>query len=613
MKLTPITRSILTSFFNSKTLAHYTNTTFKMVEPATMKRELSPVGSPVGIKKAALDRTTEESVATQESSVVPKPKQQQQKKKEKRRRYKAKPVDETAPLGILQFEIQTILEQNNLTSDQISNDINTLLNTPSLTPTYHREVHNVQVLRTSSNGEGLALIPHPVNPQGKQIVIIPFTIPGDIVNIRVFKTHPNYVEADLLKITTPSYERDDSLIRCKYFGKCSGCQYQSLPYVTQLEYKRKTVANAYEHLAKDLISQGKVPEIGSTVGSPLQYGYRTKLTPHFDVPRRGGAGALPKRPPLGFGRKGRSEWRDGDEGQSGDQGVLDIEECVIGTSIINRGMKNERLGFEKTWGGYKKGATILLREHTRVGEKDMCQSKSFLNEQDGSKDQEGDVSVEILDSGATDGEVLVKSCVTKSRQIVTEYINGFTFEFSAGEFFQNNNSILPKVTEYVCSNLQIPNKPEGSPLYLVDAYCGSGLFSITASKGVDRVVGVDVSADSIRFAQKNAERNNVSNAEFIDGKAEKIFAKIDTPSDLTSVIIDPSRKGCDEVFLNQLSDYKPARVVYVSCNVHSQARDIQWFLNNTTNGPHYKIESIRGFDFFPQTHHVESVAVLSRT
>lgn len=562
-----------------------------MVEPA--KRELSPVGSPTAtattggneFKKPTLEKKT---------------KMEKQKKK---RKYKAKDIDQTSPMGILQFEIKHILEEHNLTEEQIVNDINKLLNTPDLAPTYHRGVENVPILRISSNGDGLALIPHPVVPEHKQIVIIPFAIPGDICNIRVFKTHPNYVEADLLKIVTPSYERDDSLIKCRYFGKCSGCQYQQLPYQTQLEYKRRTVRNAYEYLAKEIVSQGKVPEIGETVASPLAFGYRTKLTPHFDIPRKG---SLTYRPSLGFGRKGRPEWR---ATEGGDQSTMDIEDCIIGTSIINIGMKNEREQFEKNWKTYKKGATILLRENTRVaGALEQARSTDFQNEHDGSKDEEGQVSVEILEN---EKEVLVKSCVTKPRQIVTEYINGFTFEFSAGEFFQNNNSILPKVTEYVCSNLQIP-RPEGTPLYLVDAYCGSGLFSITASKGVDRVVGVDVSADSVKFAQRNAERNGVKNAEFIDGKAEKIFAKIDTPNDLTSVIIDPSRKGCDEVFLNQLSDYKPARVVYVSCNVHSQARDIQWFLNNTGNGGEYKIESIRGFDFFPQTHHVESVAVLSR-
>ena len=190
--------------------------------------------------------------------------------------------------------------------------------------------------------------------------------------------------------------------------------------------------------------------------------------------------------------------------------------------------------------------------------------------------------------------------------------SGYTFQFSAGEFFQNNNSILPLVTDYVRSNLQISNSKPGDPHYLVDAYCGSGLFSITSSKGVDKVIGVEVSADSVSFAERNAKANGVENCKFVVGKAEKIFGSIDTPCERTSVILDPPRKGCDDIFLKQLAEYNPARIVYISCNVHSQARDVEYFLKETENGKSYKIESLRGFDFFPQTHHVESVCVLTR-
>jgi tRNA (uracil-5-)-methyltransferase len=558
------------------------------IEESVKRAAVSPSGSAPGSPVHKKQDTAES-------------KPMKKEKQKKKRKYKNKSVDPTSPAGVFQLEIEDLLHQRSLNEEDISNDIIGVLNDELIAKQYNRPVSNVEIISLTSNGEGIGIIENPVDTAKWQIVIVPFAIPGDVCNIRVFKTHPNYIESDLLEITTPSIERNDDLIRCRYFGKCSGCQYQELPYSTQLEYKRRTVRNAYELLAPELVKDGKLPEIGETVPSPKEVGYRTKLTPHFDIPRRR---QLTYRPNFGFGAKGKPTWRQTD---GGEDSIVDIEECVIGTPIINIGMANERRKFEGNWSNYKKGATVLLREHTRVTASGG-DTLEFKNEQDGSRDDAGNVSTIV---GVNDSDVLVKSCVTNARQIVTEYINGFTFEFSAGEFFQNNNSILPSVTEYVCSNLQIPRK-EGEPLYLVDAYCGSGLFSITASKGVDRVVGVDVSKGSIKFATKNAERNGVENATFIDGQAEKIFSAIDTPSDLTSVIIDPSRKGCDEVFLNQLSDYRPARVVYVSCNVHSQARDIQWFLNHTENGGEYRVESIRGFDFFPQTHHVEGVAVLTR-
>lgn len=519
-----------------------------------------------------------------------------------KRKYKVKELDATAPMGVLQQHIRDILLENGLTEEDVSNDMKLILNDKEYEQISHRIVNDVKITSLSSSGDGLALISHPHTSTKKQICIVPFGLPGDVVNIRVFKSHPNYVEADLLEVIQESEFRDDSRINCKYFGKCSGCQFQSVDYKQQLIFKKQIIENAYKHLAPKLSAiKGALPPISETKGSPKQYDYRTKLTPHFNLPYKLPLGNYPA-PPLGFGAKGRPEWR-GNKVKGGDLSVLDIEECSIGTKIINIGMHNEREVYHREYKKYRKGATILLREDTILPSPD---AKEIV----GSRNDKGEVSkmeVEVADIK------LMKTCVTDPRQIVTEFVNGFTFEFSAGEFFQNNNSILPAVIDYVRNNLVVPLAvgPEEKS-YLVDAYCGSGLFSITCSGEVSKVIGVEVSADSVKFAERNALANKVSNAKFIHGKAEKIFGEIDTPAERTSVILDPPRKGCDDVFLNQLSDYSPAKIVYISCNVHSQARDIDWFIANTSNGSKYIVESIKGFDFFPQTHHVESVAVLSR-
>ncbi|EAZ63350.1 tRNA(m5U54)methyltransferase [Scheffersomyces stipitis CBS 6054] len=529
---------------------------------------------------------------------------EQQKKQPKvhRRKYKAKDIDQTSPMGVLQFEIDAILNEHNLVKDDVSNNMSLILNDESAQQKYHRVVSDVKIELLTSNGEGLALIPHPDESKKNQVCIVPFGLPGDIVTVKVFKSHPLYVESDLVSVETEASVRDNSLINCSYFGKCSGCQYQNVEYEQQLKFKRETIVNAYKFFAPVLNNNNRLPEIRDTEPSPLKYRYRTKLTPHFNVPYKKNF-VLETRPNLGFGSKGRPTWRKDVEIPDGS--ILDIEECTIGTPIINIGMKNERARFEQEFKKYKKGATILLREDTNV-----VNNGEDFELKEASTDVEGKISsVEVNIEG--ENKKLVKTCVTKSRQIVTEYVNGYTFEFSAGEFFQNNNSILPAVTNYVKSNLAIPNSKEGEPNYLVDAYCGSGLFSITCSDNVSKVIGVEVSADSVKFAERNAKNNNIENALFLVGKAEQIFGSIDTPSNRTSVILDPPRKGCDEVFLNQLSDYHPAKIVYISCNVHSQARDVEWFINNTENGKDYYVESIKGFDFFPQTHHVESVAVLA--
>lgn len=532
-------------------------------------------------------------------------------KKPKIKKYRAKKAEKTSPLGILQLEIDELLQEYNLTRDDITNDVTAILNDftrdeNSISQVYHRVVTNVEILKLTSNGDCFALIDNPVNKTKKQIVLVPFGLPGDVANIKVFKTHPHYVESDLLDVLKKSPIRRDDLIKDRYFGKASGSQFEFLSYEKQLEVKRDTITNAYKFFAPRLVKESLLPDIGSTVASPLQYYYRTKITPHFDMPRK--LKVLEERPPLGFGQKGRPRWRKETLDVGGNSSTLDIEDCALATDILNIGLTNERKRFEKEFKNYKKGATFLLRENTIIldGSKDI---KEQLG--DASKDEDGNVSyIEVEDK--EHGVKLAKTCVTNPRQIVTEYVDGYIFNFTAGEFFQNNNSILPIVTKYVRENLEIPNSKEGEPKYLVDAYCGSGLFSICSSRGVDKVIGVEISADSVSFAEKNAKANGIENCEFIVGKAEKLFESISTPNDRTSVILDPPRKGCDEIFMKQLAEYYPARIVYISCNVHSQARDIEYFLKETEKGSHFKIESLRGFDFFPQTHHVESVCVLTR-
>ncbi|ANZ74099.1 BA75_00632T0 [Komagataella pastoris] len=518
-------------------------------------------------------------------------------KKIKRKYNKKKNVDPTSPGGVLRFEIDHLCKEHGLSLADISNPMDVILNDNSTQQKYHRIVDEVNVLSLTSNGEGIALIDGPAETNTKkQVAIVPFGLPGDVLSIKVFKSHPLHVECDLLKIITPSSMRNDSLVDCKYFGVCSGCQYQPIEYPQQLLLKRDTIVNAYKFFAPILTANGKLPEMGSTVPSPLQYSYRTKLTPHFEIPRRKNEDF--QRPSFGFGSKGRPKFRP--EIVDVNSSIVDIEECLIGTSIINTGLSNERKKFGSTYNNYQRGATILLRENTTPV------SDPPVETGEGSRDDTGEISKAEVE--LPDGSKQLKTCVTEPRQIVTEIINGNKFQFSAGEFFQNNNSILPDIIKYVQDNLKLDPNGEN---YLVDAYCGSGLFSISCASSVKKVIGVEISADSVKFATHNAELNNIENCEFITGKAEKIFADIQLPRDQTSIILDPPRKGCDDVFLTQLSEFKPKKIIYISCNVHSQARDLEYFINNTSSGSQYRIDSIRGFDFFPQTHHVEGVAVLS--
>lgn len=211
-------------------------------------------------------------------------------------------------------------------------------------------------------------------------------------------------------------------------------------------------------------------------------------------------------------------------------------------------------------------------------------------------------------------------CITDHKGIVRERVGDKLFEYGASTFFQNNNVILVPLTSYVRDAIFPAGAPSGSPLaptHLVDAYCGSGLFAITLAPHFTKIAGIELSAESITSAKVNAKLNGLSGVcEFMDGDAADIFAKVgDFPKEHTALIIDPPRKGSDERFIDQLVEFGCNTVVYVSCNVHTQARDVGMILRKSeekmkTEGKKYVIESLRGFDLFPQTAHVESVAVL---
>lgn len=453
----------------------------------------------------------------------------------------------------------------------------------------------VRVAEISSTGDGLAR-----HGASNQIYVVPFTAPGDLVRVKVIKhfEREHYSLADFISVVEPSPLRDDSRVNCKYFSTCSGCQFQMLDYQTQLQHKKTIVEKAYKNFSQ--LPPELVPIIGDTIGSPLQYGYRTKLTPHFDGPPgcnsradrgKGIKKTFEKVPEIGFMRKGLRR-------------TLDIEDCPIGTDAVRMGMKRERLRVAEELSKYHKGATILLRESTRRVQ---------------NSDEQAAESPEDTVKCVTPTHTDFKTCVTDNNGTSTEYIDDFVFTSIAGSFFQNNNSILPKFTQYIRDHILPPTSASTSEQpevkYLIDAYSGSGLFTITLSSLFTSSIGIDVSSASITSARQNASLNNLtpSQCEFIDADAAELFKSVKFPSDETVVVLDPPRKGCDDSFLRQLLKFRPRRVVYVSCNVHTQARDVGVLVQGLEEGgTRYTIESLRGFDFFPQTGHVEGVAVLNR-
>ncbi|KAJ4367675.1 tRNA(m5U54)methyltransferase [Neocucurbitaria cava] len=514
-------------------------------------------------------------------------------------------------------ETSKILKTNGTNEEILLEDVTTLIKklnleregkeSSSALPERLSEI-DVTIKEISSTGDGLGFRE---GSDSDQVYVVPFTAPGDTVIAKIFKhfEKEKYSMADFVKVITPSPHRDASLVRCPYFSSCSGCQFQMLPYDYQLQHKKSIVEKAYKNFSN--LPPELLPVIGDTIGSPLQYGYRTKLTPHFDGPpdarrsdgRNGIKRTFKEVPPIGFMKKGTRI-------------TMDIEDCPIGTDAVRNGNKRERKRVADNIAKYNKGATLLLRESTERIPKDSY---------DASSEKDSDAVIEDRTT-----HLHRKTCVTDPNAKTTEYIDDFQFVNPAGSFFQNNNSILPVFTQYIRDHiLPSPSSPSSTSAatdhkitHLIDAYSGSGLFTITLSSLFKSSLGIDISASSIQSASTNAALNKLpeSSTRFIAADASHLFASITSPAEDTVVMIDPPRKGCDESFLRQLVQYGPARVVYVSCNVHTQARDIGVLVGGMMGVDGgcgkgegcYEIESLRGFDFFPQTGHVEGVAVLRR-
>ena len=400
---------------------------------------------------------------------------------------------------------------------------------------------------------------------GGWVVMVPFTLPGEKVRVRVYRNHKNFSEADLLEVLTPSPHRIDP--KCPLFGRCGGCQYQHLTYAEQLKWKRQQVEELLKFMA------GVEFAVNPVIGSPREFGYRSKITPHFQAPRNfGGPGSRPAavgrpldklevlspsngeadppanpQPPIGFLKHGnRFE-------------LVDVPQCPIATPEINAKLPEVRAKTHARLaaGEYKRDATLLLR-HAQEG------------------------------------------VITDYDAVIHEQVGALKLHFLARDFFQNNPFILPVFTGYARDQAAASGAK-----FLVDAYCGSGLFALSCAPAFERVAGVELSATSVKFATENAAANGITHATFRAGDASQIFAGLDFPPVDTAVIIDPPRKGCDESFLNQLFAFGPRAVVYVSCDPATQMRDLKGFL-----AAGYKLTAVQPFDLFPQTRHLECVITL---
>jgi 23S rRNA (uracil1939-C5)-methyltransferase/tRNA (uracil-5-)-methyltransferase len=299
--------------------------------------------------------------------------------------------------------------------------------------------------------------------------------------------------------------------------------------------------------------------VNPTVGSINTYGYRSKITPHRQVERSPREIDSTNSPALKVGFQKRKTNQ-----------IVDTAHCALATNNVNNAYQMYRSRLTAT------KPPKISKAPNGVG----AQSAQLLFRES----QNGTVE-------------------TDPAKFIETSVGSLTFTFKAGDFFQNNLFVLPMLVDHVIRQVAHPECR-----HLVDVYCGSGLFALSAAAHFTSVYGVELNADAVNSAQRNAQRNNIINAHFTVGKAESTFQAIaHLPREHTAVVIDPPRNGCDKAFIDQLLVFKPQRIVYVSCDPATQARDAKML---AAGG--YTIEDVTPFDLFPQTRHIENVITFVR-
>ena len=377
------------------------------------------------------------------------------------------------------------------------------------------------------------------------VIFIPFAVDEDKVEIEITEVRRSYARGRICRMLKPSPFR--TVPECVHYERCGGCQYQHIDYAHQLEIKRNQVIEAFERI-------GGLPgaPVREVMPSPLPYAYRGKAEFHLRL--------KPGRPPL-IGYKEASESR-----------IVKVSRCEIVDASINRSLVDlqEKL---QTISMNRRG---VKREERVVLWSDTGESKPI----------ETDVS------SGRNGRVI--------RQV-----KGKELRVPAQGFFQANVALVDAMVDSVLRACAL-----GGNETVLDAYCGSGLFSLFLATHAKRLFGVDVDEEAIRCACENLQQEGLSNTEFFAGDVAEILKKIlqERHQPVNVAVLDPPRIGCSPEVLGGLLRLGPDRIVYISCNPATQARDIRYLLDGG-----YILKELQPLDMFPQTKHIEVIGLLEQT
>jgi 23S rRNA (uracil1939-C5)-methyltransferase len=457
---------------------------------------------------------------------------------------------------------------------------------------------NVDVIDAGAKGKTVAKA-----PDGK-VIFLSNAVPGDVVDIQTFKKRKAYYEGKALTFHKLSDKRTTPV--CEHFGTCGGCKWQHMGYEHQLYYKQKEVTNNLTRLGHI-----ELPEVTPILGSEQQYFYRNKMEFSFSDSRWltfeeiNSDDDLEDRNALGFHIPGM--WDK----------ILDVKQCHLQadpSNTIRNAVKafaiENNLEFFNTRNQTGLLRTLMIRT-TSIGEimvliqffkEDNIKRElllDFLSEEFPQITSLQYVINEKANDTIYDQDVICYS----GRDYIFEEMEDLKFKINAKSFYQTNSEQAYELYKIARDFAGLT----GNEL-VYDLYTGTGTIAQFVAKQAKRVIGVEAVLDAITAAQENAQLNTIENVEFYVGDMKNVFNQtfITTHGKPDVIITDPPRDGMHAAVVKQILNIAPEKIVYVSCNSATQARDLALM------DKIYKVTKTQAVDMFPQTHHVENVVLLER-
>jgi 23S rRNA (uracil1939-C5)-methyltransferase len=444
---------------------------------------------------------------------------------------------------------------------------------------------------------------------GGYVVFVDGAVPGDRVRARVFKRKKAFAEARLLEVLAPSPLR--TAPRCEYFGSCGGCKWQHVRYEAQLAMKRQAVEEALVHAGGfDLENLGV--EVRPTLGADegRVYFYRNKMEFSFAAGRWltdweiASGEELDKDFALGLHVPGRFDK------------VLDLRACYLQSEWSARLVNGVRAFVKaqvwKPWDtkrqrGYLRHLVVRQPDHTEERMVNLVTSHEDAERMAAfaawlcTDFPEVTSLVNTINSGPAQTAFGEKTITVFGPGVVHDRLGPYTFEIAPNAFFQTNTRQAERLYDVAAAFAGF--RPDD---LVYDLYCGAGTIALYVSGQVRRVVGVELVEEAVANARANAAVNGVANCTFVAGDMLRLF----TPAFVKEhgrpdvLIVDPPRAGMHPKVVEEIARLRPERLVYVSCNPQTQARDLALL------GDRYRIEAVQPVDLFPHTHHVENVVGL---